>query len=212
MENLVYKHQKSSDKIWIDEAGSQVQYSRLLKHERLMEKSAHRIAVESLKINAHLKSFKEEVINMCEEVYEQYLEDKQLDKIGKGKGNFTWFNFDRSIKIEMSIKERITFDEMKIQTCKDLLNQFLDENIKSKNQFIKEMVNEAFSTSRGKLDSKKVMNLLRYESKINAPLFQLAMKELKDSIRRPSSKMYFRVWIRDNEGEYQNIDLNFSSI
>lgn len=212
MENLKLTHQKSSDATWLDESGNQTQYSRLFKYEKLMEKNAIKIAKEAIKINQSLASFKLQVAEMCEEVYDQYLKDKQVDKIGKGKGNFTWFNFDRSIKIEMSINERITFDDMGITTCKELLNQFLDENIDSKNSIIKEMVNDAFNTSRGKLDAKKVMNLLRYESKVKDHKFQEAMRVLKDSIRRPSSKSYYRIWCMDEAGEYQNIDLNFSSI
>jgi hypothetical protein len=212
MENLILKHQKSSDAIWLDETGNQTQYARLYKHEKLMEKSAISIAKNALAINAKLVEFKNNIAELCDEVYAQYLEDKQVEKIGKGKGNFTWFNFDRSIKIEMSINERITFDEMGITTCKELLNKFLDENIESKDNIIKEMVNDAFNTSRGKLDAKKVMNLLRYESKVKNEIFQQAMNILKDSIRRPSSKAYYRVSCKDNTGEYQNVELNFSAI
>ena len=212
MSELKVTHQKSSEKHWVDETGNQTQYSRLYLYEKLMEKNAVKLYKDASNINETLKLFKDEVEAMCHEVYDQYLKDKDIEKVGKGKGNFTWYNFDRSIKIEMSISERITFDDMGIKTCKDLLNQFLDENIESKNHVIKEMVNDAFNTSRGKLDAKKVMNLLRYESKVKAQKFQEAMRVLKDSIRRPSSKAYFRIWARQEDGDYQNIELNFSSI
>lgn len=212
MSELILTHQKSADPIWRDETGNQTQYARLFKHEKLQEKSAQTIAKRAIAINAQLIDFKNTIAALCDEVYNQYLEDKNIDKIGKGKGNFTWYNFDRSIKIEMSINERITFDDMGIATCKELLNQFLDENLDSKLEVVKEMVTDAFSTSRGKLDAKKVMNLLRYESKIKHELFAQAMNILKDSIRRPSSKAYYSVYAKNTEGEYVNIQLNFSSI
>ena len=177
-----------------------------------MEKSANKLFNSALKLHDSLKSFKEELEAICMEVYEQFLADKDIDKVGKGKGNFTWFNFDRSIKIEVSISERITFDDLGINECKSLLNEFLDENLDSKIEVLKDMVNDAFNTSRGNLDAKKVMNLLRYEGKIKHEKFQRAMEFLKESIRRPSSKTYFRIWAKDSSGEYHNIDLNFSSI
>jgi len=212
MENLKVNHQKSSEATWKDETGNETQYARLYDYEKLMEKSAIKLFKDADKISNTLVVFKAKVEEICNEVLDAYMKEKEIDKIGRGKGNFTWFNFDRSIKVEVSINERITFDDLGIKSCKDLLNQFLDENIESKNHFIKEMVTDAFSTSRGKLDSKKVMNLIRYESKIKNPLFQKAMEVLKDAIRRPESKTYFRIWAMDTSGQYQNVDLNFSSI
>ena len=74
------------------------------------------------------------------------------------------------------------------------------------------MVLDAFETSRGKLDARKVFGLIRYKSKINNVLFQAAVKLLEQSIRRPESRTYFRVWTKDENGKYNNINLNFSSI
>ena len=92
------------------------------------------------------------------------MQEKENDK--KGKGNFTWFNFDRSIKVEVSISDRIEFDDLGIIACKDKLNEFLDSNIESKDDAVKSMILDAFNNTKGELDAKKVMNLLRYKSKI----------------------------------------------
>jgi hypothetical protein len=212
MSNFKVTHQKSNQQHWKDEAGNETQYSRLYPHEKMMEKYSVKLFKDAEKLNTSLQDFKKKVMCLCEEIHDQFMTDKGIDKIGKGKGNFTWYNFDGSIKVVTSISDRITFDDMGISACKELLNQFLDENIESKNHVIKEMVNDAFTTSRGKLDAKKVMNLLRYESKVKAPKFQEAMELLKDSIRRPDSKTYFRVSAKDENGKYKIIDLNFSSI
>lgn len=211
MKNVKIRHQKASDSFWEDEAGNKTQYSRLFPHEKLQEKSAVKLFRQSEKISKQLESFKSEVEAICLKIYDQYLKDKSIDKSGK-KGNFTWYNFDRSIKVEIAIQERITFDEMGIQATKEVLNEFLDENIESKVQIIKDMVTDAFSTSNGKLDARKVMNLLRYEGKVRNKKFSKAMELLRDSIRRPDSKTYFRIWGRTEEGDYENVELNFSKI
>jgi|SRR5690554_605375 len=211
MKNYKATHQKSSETAWIDESGNQTQYSRLFTYEKLMEKNAIKLFKDAIKVNEVLHDFKEKVREICEEVHEQYLKDKNID--AKGKGNFTWYNFDRSIKVEVSINDRITFDDMGIATCRELFDEYLNDTLKNtRNKMISKMLHDAFTTSRGKLDTKKVMNLIRYENEEDHPKFKKAMEVLKDSIRKPSSKTYFRIWAKDTAGEYQNIDLNFSSI
>ena len=75
------------------------------------------------------------------------------------------------------------------------------------------MVINAFETQRkGNLDVKSVMNLTRYESKVKDPLFSEAVALINSAIRRPKTKTYFRVWQKNSNGEYQNVDLNISSI
>lgn len=201
--------QKSTDQYWTDEKGIQCLYSRTTNSERLMEAQSYKLAKEALKLNQELSAFKNYVREVCQEVYDTYMAEKEATPT---KGNFTWYNFDRSIKIEVSINERIEFDDLGITACKSKLHDFLKENVESKDAFIKDMVMDAFETSRGKLDAKKVMSLLRYRSKIKNPLFQEALNLLEESIRRPESKTYFRVSTRTAEGKYEVIDLNFSSI
>ncbi|HPX60044.1 MAG TPA: DUF3164 family protein, partial [Bacteroidales bacterium] len=70
----------------------------------------------------------------------------------------------------------------------------------------------AFSTSRGKLDTKKVLGLLKYESKIKDEKFQKAMGFLKESIRNVGSKNYYRISVKDDDGSWQPIRLDFSSL
>lgn len=209
---LKVKTQKSSDKLWQDESGTTMPYSRITKVERKKETESAKLLKKALKINTDLEDFKQLVNTVCTDIYERYMESVNLDPTKPPKGNFTWFNFDRSIKIEVSISEQITFDDLGITACKEKLELFLNNNLESKDAFIKQMVLDAFETSRGKLDAKKVTSLLRYRSKIKAVLFQEALNLLEESIRRPKSKTYFKVSAKDQAGEYQNINLNFSSI
>ncbi len=207
---LVANTQKVADGKWKDEKGFDIPVNRITKFERKVERNWGTLFKKASKINSDLSIFKDEMRTICQEIYDDYMEENNDGK--KGKGNFTHYNFDRSIKIEVSINERIEFDDLSIQACKSKLDEFLEHNIESKDEFIKEMVMDAFETSKGNLDSKKVMSLLRYENKIKAPLFKEAMKLLKSSIRRPDSKTYFRISALNSDGKYQNIELNFSSI
>lgn len=204
------KNQKPTDPMWVDETGREIPYSRTTKAERLQEKATAKIVKSALTINGDLNVFKSEVKKMCDEVFGTFMKDKEIDYAGKG--NFTFHNFDRSIKIERNINERIEFDEMGITACKSKLMEFLDMNVSSNDDAIKAMIMDAFSNTKGKLDVKKVMSLLRYEAKIKAGLYQEAMKLLKASIRVVDSKTYYKIYTRNADGEYDSIELNFSNI
>lgn len=201
---------KSTDQFWLDETGTKIPYNRINKSERYNEIASAGIAKAAMALNADLIAFKEKVKNSCQKAYDLYMSEKGSDK--KSKGNFNWFNFDRSIKIEVSINDRIEFDDLGIIACKDKLDEFLGGNVESKDDAVKALIMDAFNNTKGKLDAKKVMNLLRYRSKIKHQLFQDALNLLEGAIRKPDSKTYFRVWVKDEAGQYKNIDLNLSSI
>jgi len=202
--------QKIKDKAWRDESGAEVPVEYITPGLRLKERNATILARDAKAVNNKLQEFKERMERLCGDVYKKAMEEYKAKT--DGKGNFTWFNFDRSIKIEVSISERIDFDDLAIKASKEKLDSFLSENLNSKMEFVKDLVVDAFSTSRGKIDTKKVFQLMKYRSKISHPLFQEAINILSDGIRRPGSKTYFRIWERAEDGSYQLIELNFSAL
>ena len=202
--------QKVKDKSWTDESGAAVPVEYVTAGNRLKERSAAQLVKGAKAVNKSLQEFKDLMERLCGEVYKKAMEEYKAKT--DGKGNFTWFNFDRSVKIEVSISERIDFDDLAIKAAKEKLDAFLNENLDSKMEFLKDMVVDVFSTSKGKIDSKKVMQLMKYRSKIHHPLFQEAINILSDGIRKPESKTYFRIWERADDGSYQLIELNFSAL
>ena len=201
--------QVPSDKHWKDEAGNQIPYSRITASERMMEKDAYKIASAAMKLNASLKDFKLFIKTCSDQAYAAFLADNGEKS---RKGNYTWHNFDRSIRIEVSVQDRIEFDEMTIGLCKDKLMEFIGSNITGSDEFIKGLVLSAFETSRGKLDTKKVLSLKTHQSRIKDKRYHEAMQLLDKAIRRPDSCIYYRIWVKDEKGTYKAIDLNFSSI
>tara|TARA_R110002126_G_scaffold78629_1_gene195626 strand:+ start:13052 stop:13678 length:627 start_codon:yes stop_codon:yes gene_type:complete len=208
---MKYNQQKASDKVWTDESGTEIPYNRTTKVERLHERSSAKIAKAALDVNKRLVAFNDLISQLSQEAYDAYMQSKGISK--KTKGNYTWYNFDRSIKIEINVNEPIVFDSLTITAAKEKLDEFLDANIESKNAFIKEMIIDAFETQRsGSLDTKQVLKLTSYEDKVKSPKFSEAIKLIREAIRRPKSKTYRRVWILGQDGKYQNVELNLSSL
>lgn len=145
-----------------------------------------------------------------DQINEETYKDKKIPK--KWKGNFTFYNFDRSLKVEVNVNETIQFDEALIAAARECLDSFITKNVQGTDEVVRTLINSAFHNTKGGLDSKKVLSLLKYRQKIKAGEFQKALNLIEESISRPSSKKYFRVWAKDADGKYQNVDLNFSSI
>lgn len=205
-----YNQQRSKDQFWQDEAGVKIPYNRVNKVERLHERLSAKVAKEAIAVHNKLVALNDLLSEASQQAYDAYMQSKEITK--KSKGNFLWYNFDRSIKIEVNVNEPIVFDSLTITAAKEKLDEFLDNQLESKNSFVKSMVIEAFETSKGSLDTKKILSLTKHKDRINAPIFTEAVDLINQAIRRPKSKTYRRVWLKDTEGKYQIVELNLSSL
>ena len=210
--NLQYNFYKTKDQVWKDETGMTIPVNRVTKAERLTERRTAQILNKALDLNKRLKAFKRFIKDTAKEIYNAHLKQNGGKEKTDYKGNFTFYNFDRSVKVEVNVTEPIEFDDITIQMAQEKLQEFLQTHINADNEFIKQLVLDAFKTRRGKLDTKRVLNLTRYVDKVNDPLFTDAVKLINKAIRKKPSRMYFRVFVKDDNGKYQNIDLNLSSI
>jgi hypothetical protein len=209
---LQINQQKSVDGTWVDEAGVAIPYNRVKPSERLNERKLATIARKAIALNDSLKAFKDDVFAEAREMYNAFLNENGGKAPGKGKGGITLYNFDKTIKAEVQVQEQIRFDENLIGLAKDRLDDLLNDGLSEAKDFIKPLVMDAFKSSGGKLDTKRVLGLRKYADRITDPRYAQAMAFIDKSISRPDSKEYFRVWVKDETGEYMDIQLNFSSI
>ncbi len=206
------KQQTKANPIWVDEKGMEVQFKRTSECERLKEKEAFRIAKEAMGLNKELTEFKERLKGSVDKVVKVFMKENGIDIIGKGKGNFTFFNFDRSIKIEVNNNDTIVFDEMLIAGAKAKLDVFLSDNVSTTDEVIKALVMDAFSSQKGKLDTKKVLSLLKYRSKVVNKVFIEALDMVEKAMSINGSKTYYKVALLQEDGSYEYVKLDLSSI
>jgi hypothetical protein len=202
--------QTSKDKQWTDEAGNTIPFDRTTKYERAAENTVYSIATKAHKIHEALAEFKDTIRAEADRLYALFT--KENGQIGKGKGSATFFNFDRSIKVSVKVNDQITFDENTLDLAKTKLDELLNDGLKGAKDFVKPLVMDAFHQTNGRLDTKRVLGLRRYADRVRDPRYAEAMSLIDKAVRRPSSKEYFQVWVRDANGEYQDIQLNFASI
>ncbi|AYD48228.1 DUF3164 family protein [Arachidicoccus soli] len=203
------KQQKSTEKTWYNEAGEPVPYNRTTAYERSCEKNLPAIARKALAANEQLQKFKEYAQKEAAALYELFLKENNTEA---GKGNKVFYTFDRNVKLEVNVNERISFDENTIGAAKAKFDEFFTRNTEGIDEIMKTLILSAFETSKGRMDVKKILSIKRHADRINDKLFTEACKLIDKAIRRDSSKTYINVWVKDEDGKYVNIDLNFSSI
>lgn len=205
--------QLSSQEFWTDESGIQIPYNRTTKLERLLERSVFSIYDKSVKVNAALAKLKNEIEIVLADIIEAARAENAVKLAGKG--NYTFYNFDRSLKVEISVNELIRFDDITLESAKEVLLGIVRENI-SGDDFIISLVEDAFQTSRGRLDTRKILGLKKHTQRIKDKKireeWEKAMTLIDNSISRPDSKTYYRVWAKNELGKYQAVELNFSNI
>ncbi|HPX59609.1 MAG TPA: DUF3164 family protein, partial [Bacteroidales bacterium] len=102
---------------WLDEQGNKRPRKYLTKLERMQESEIGKILKRAEFLNEKLSEFKEAVASSCEKLVEEYAKRNKLDTTN-WKGNITLMSFDRSVKIELNVNNRIEFDDLAIKACK----------------------------------------------------------------------------------------------
>jgi hypothetical protein len=210
--NIEINQQKPGINAWVNEAGDAIPYNRTTPFERTSEKKLAASAKEAMRLNGLLTTFKTNLKAQAEELYQLFLVENNGKAPGKGKGGITLFNFDRSIKIELSINEQIAFDENTIGLAKAKLDEFLTDGMKGSEDYMKTIIMKAFETSKGKMDTDKILSLRRHAADVKDVRYAEAMALIDKAIRKPKSKEYYRVWVKDGNGKYRSVELNFSFI
>jgi len=208
------KIHKKTDSTWLNAAGDKVPYKFVPESDRLKEAFAGKlhkaaIAAETALLDLHtaMRIGFDAVAQQIKSEYE--LKNK---KQKAGKGGITWFNFDRSIKFEANINDIVKWDSALMTEALQLLNTYISTNMTEANVLISELVQSAFANTKGMIDTGKVFQILRHENKIKNKGFQKACELIKQAQSIDRTKLYMRVWEKGDDGQYRNVNLQFSNI
>lgn len=196
-----------SKTIWKNHLDQEVPVAYITTIDKKKDRTSRSLITKANRLNKQLSAFKNELLEKCDALYEEMKADANITT-GK-KGNYTITSFDKSVKLEINVSERVEFDD-RINFAQDKINEFMTIKTKDTDADLTELVTHAFQSSNGKLDSKRILSL--FSLKIKHPLWKEAMDLIKQSIQRNNSKRYVRIWEKNTSGEYKAIDLNFSSL
>jgi len=194
---------------WRTYKGDAVPEEAVSPFDKKKEKVVQAMAKKALQLNAELIAFKDELYKKSDELYQERLKSRGQKVDKEWKGNYSHVSYDKDIKIEMNVQDSIAFSD-DINIAKKLLNEYVAEKTSTTDNDIKQIVEGAFTTSKGSLDKSRILNLFSYA--IEHPKWVQAMEMIKSSIETNDSKRYCKVSKRNKDNEYDAINLNFSSL
>jgi hypothetical protein len=213
MSNVKFHTPKNA--VWVNAAGDNVPVKFVPKSDKLKESLSSQIYKTALKAEGILNELHLQMSNAMIEVRKAVMNEYEVTngkKKKEGKGSFTWFNFDKSLKVEADMNEIVKWDSAMMTQALELLNNYLSKNLTEENMLIGDLVKSAFANSKGQIDTGKVFQILRFESKIKDKNFIKACEIMKNAQSIDRTKLYQRVWEKQEDGSYRNINLNFSSL
>lgn len=194
---------------WKDAKGNLVAAENVRESDKLADEIVRELHAKAKQLNADLDKFKRKALDDIRAHLALVVEQYGVKLRGK-KGNRSIGTFDDSIKITISIQERISFGS-ELAAAEELINECMTEWTHDANPNLRAIIEKAFQAdSEGKISVYRVLELLRME--IDDPRWRKAMKAIQDSIRVLGSKEYVRVYERNEDGEHKAIPLNIAAV
>ncbi|MFA7174801.1 MAG: DUF3164 family protein [Kiritimatiellia bacterium] len=160
-------------------------------------------------VSVELQRFKTQVAEDMQAFVELSAE-KYGANLGGSKGNISLLSYDGAYKVTRDIANRIDFDE-RLNAAKELIDECLREWSKNSGPELRTLVDDAFQVDKkGRLNVKRIISLRKFN--IAHPTWRRAMEAIGDAITVTGSCTYYRVYERDEAGNYNQIALDFSGV
>ena len=161
------------------------------------------------KAAAVLKDFKQQAMGDVGAFVELSAE-KYGAKVGGNKGNVTLTSFDGRYKVQRAIAEHVYFDE-RLQAAKSLIDECLRAWTSDSRPEIQVLIDDAFQVDKqGNINTNRILSLRRLP--IKDAKWQQAMDAIGDALQVGGSKAYLRVYERQADGGYKQINLDLAAI
>ena len=194
---------------WQDAAGNLVPESKIKDIDKLRHETVTELCEKAKAQSAVLTAFKADAMGDVSAFVETSLEQYGV-KFGGAKGNVTLTSFDGRYQVVRQIQDRLAFDE-RLQAAKELMDECVVTWSEGVNDNIRALVNHAFQVDKeGKVNTSRVLSLRSL--KIMDSKWRKAMEAIADSMHAVSSKPYVRFYERNNDGDYEPINLDIARV
>lgn len=179
-------------------------------YEKKRDQLIKRIVAQAIELNVALAEFKSE----CDE--EMQLQHERLDEYGlirgNSKGGFSITDQNDEMRITRTFDSKPRWDE-RAEKAENLIREFFETTIKKRDRKLAEMLLSYMTKDKaGNLRYSSVMKLIQHEDKYDDPRWKEGIRLLKDSYNSTFSKFYYHIQTRDESGEWNTIELNFSKV
>lgn len=187
--------------------GDLIQLKNIKPKDILTHDAVLSIAVIWMASSARMKRFKGyalmEIMALADALFEQY-----GVKRGGSEGNMDFKTYDGRFKLVVGIQKTLTFGA-EIQAARQKMIAALD-SYPAEADDLKTIVTTAFTQIDGQLRVAEILRLRNIDIK-NA-LWIEGMEIVAESLRVESSKKHLRLYVRDDQGQYEAVPLNIAAL
>ncbi len=131
-------------------------------------------------------------------------------KVGGSKGNVSLTSFDGRYKVQRAINDHLVFDE-RLLVAKELIDGCIHAWSEGSRDEIKALINDAFQVDRaGRINTNRILSLRRLD--IKDEQWQQAMRAIGESLQVAGSKAYVRIYERQADGSYKQVNLDLAAL
>lgn len=178
-------------------------------YEKARDQLVNNLHETALQLNSKLGVFKDGCMKALTDFYARM---QEYGDARGSKGNFTLFSNDGELKISYKVKQISSFDE-RADLAEEKLTNFLERFIKARNKKTYKLVMSLLErTNAGDFDINLINRLYKMENDFDDPDWTEAIKLFKESYAPRGTASYVTFHRRDEQGKFQNLTLNFSSI
>lgn len=205
-----YTQHEVPEGYWRDAKGHLVHIDMVKEIDRLRDEMVGNIVDRAIPINAALTLFKPYAFGESD-AFRALSAERYQAPIGGTKGNLTYYSFDGEHRIEISVQDRIAFDE-RLQAAKALIDECIMAWSAGARPEILAIINDAFYVDKkGKIRIQDILDLRRLD--ITDEKWLRAMDAINESIQVIDSCRYIRIYRRVGESnEYKQISLNITGV
>lgn len=168
------------------------------------------LSIEAQELSQALKAFK---IKVQKSVDEQAVELAEYGGIrSNSKGGFSIKSHNNEFRIKRTRETNPSWDERSNKAV-ELIKNFLNDAVKKRAEKEFNLIMSFLEKNKaGDLEYQKVMILLSREDNYDDPRWKEGLRLLKESYEVVLKGFGYYFEAKDNEGSYQTIGLNFSSL
>lgn len=181
-----------------------------IKEEDLLRDELVLMVIEEAKILADAVAAYKDILAAEMQAFLDMSASKYGAALGGVRGNVTLTSFDGQYQVLRAVSDNIDFNE-NLQAAKSLIDDCLREWTKGGPAEVRALIDQAFQVDKkGRINAKRILGLRAL--KIEHPVWQRAMEAIADAIMITGSRTYYRMYERDEKGEYKQIQMDFSGI
>ena len=193
---------------WLDAKGDFVPPRYIQKLDKEKDKVVSKLSNKALKLSKALEDFKTEVFTEVSNYLDTAKKHYKVD-LDTEEGNKTLSDFANSLRVEVSCKKQLAFDE-KLEFAKKLIDECIVEWSKGANSKLIALVEQAFQTDKkGMIDRDRILGLRKLN--IKDTQWQKAMDIISDSLTIVNKKSYVR-FQQKIDGRWRTVYLDIAKV